>query len=38
MQKKDMNVVETQGAMGIENKLKDSDIATADLIIFANDV
>ncbi|MDI9517708.1 MAG: fructose PTS transporter subunit IIB [Bacillota bacterium] len=30
--------VETQGAMGIENKLKDSDIATADLIIFANDV
>ena len=30
--------VETQGAMGIENKLSDKDIASADLIIFANDV
>lgn len=30
--------VETQGALGIENKLKDSEIAAADLIIFANDV
>lgn len=30
--------VETQGALGIENKLKDSEIKEADLIIFANDV
>lgn len=30
--------VETQGAMGIENKLKEKDIKEADLIIFANDV
>ena len=30
--------VETQGALGIENKLKDKEIAAADLIVFANDV
>lgn len=30
--------VEMQGALGIENKLKPSDISSADLIIFANDV
>ncbi|MEG0526240.1 PTS fructose transporter subunit IIB [Amedibacillus sp. YH-ame6] len=30
--------VEMQGALGIENKLKDKEIAEADLIIFANDV
>lgn len=30
--------VEMQGALGIENKLKDRDIAEADMIIFANDV
>lgn len=30
--------VEMQGALGIENKLKDSEIAEADMIIFANDV
>ena len=30
--------VEMQGALGIENKLKDSEIAEADLIVFANDV
>ena len=30
--------VETQGAIGIENKLKASEIAAADLIVFANDV
>ena len=30
--------VETQGALGFENKLKDSDIESADLIVFANDV
>ena len=30
--------VECQGALGIENKLSSSDIASADLIIFANDV
>lgn len=30
--------VEMQGALGIENKLKDKDIAEADLIVFANDV
>lgn len=30
--------VETQGALGIENRLRDSDIKSADLIIFANDV
>lgn len=30
--------VETQGALGIENQLKEKDIETADVIIFANDV
>lgn len=30
--------VEMQGALGIENKLKDKEIAAADLIVFANDV
>ena len=30
--------VEMQGALGIENKLKDKEIAEADMIIFANDV
>ena len=30
--------VETQGAMGQENKLSDKDIASADFVIFANDV
>ncbi|CUH96039.1 hypothetical protein P22_2127 [Propionispora sp. 2/2-37] len=30
--------VECQGALGIENKLSSSDIAAADLIVFANDV
>ena len=30
--------VETQGAIGIENKLKASEIAAADLVVFANDV
>ena len=30
--------VETQGAMGLENKLSSKDIESADLIIFANDV
>ena len=30
--------VETQGAIGIENKLKQADINAADLIVFANDV
>lgn len=30
--------VETQGALGVENKLKESEIKEADLIIFANDV
>lgn len=30
--------VEMQGALGIEDKLKDMDIKEADLIIFANDV
>lgn len=30
--------VETQGAIGVENKLKASEIAKADLIVFANDV
>ena len=30
--------VEKQGALGIEDKLKDKDIAEADLIVFANDV
>lgn len=29
--------VETQGAMGIENKLSASDIADADVVIFAVD-
>ena len=27
-----------QGALGIENKLSEKDIKTADLIVFANDV
>lgn len=35
-QKVDMKV-ETQGAMGIENKLSDSDIEEADVVIFAVD-
>lgn len=30
--------VEMQGALGIENKLKDTEIAEADMIVFANDV
>lgn len=30
--------VEIQGALGIENKLTDQEIALADLIVFANDV
>ncbi|MDD5791763.1 MAG: fructose PTS transporter subunit IIB [Erysipelotrichaceae bacterium] len=30
--------VEMQGALGIENQLKESDIKNADLIVFANDV
>lgn len=30
--------VEIQGAMGIENQLSASDIESADLIVFANDV
>lgn len=30
--------VETQGAMGLENKLSEKEIAAADYIIFANDV
>lgn len=30
--------VETQGAMGMENKLSAKDIESADVIIFANDV
>lgn len=30
--------VETQGAMGQENKLSAKDIASADFVIFANDV
>lgn len=30
--------VEMQGALGIEDKLKDQEIAEADLIVFANDV
>lgn len=30
--------VETQGAMGLENKLSAKDIESADVIIFANDV
>jgi PTS system fructose-specific IIB component/fructose-specific PTS system IIB-like component len=29
--------VETQGAMGIENKLSDKDISEADVVIFAVD-
>lgn len=29
--------VETQGAMGIENKLSSSDIESADIVIFAVD-
>ncbi|MCI1891838.1 MAG: PTS fructose transporter subunit IIB [Schleiferilactobacillus harbinensis] len=29
--------VETQGAMGIENKLSDTDIKDADVVIFAVD-
>lgn len=30
--------VETQGAMGVENKLSAKDIAQADYVIYANDV
>lgn len=30
--------VEIQGALGIENKLSESEIGNADLLIFANDV
>jgi fructose-specific phosphotransferase system IIB component len=30
--------VETQGAMGIENKLTDSDIRQADVALFAVDI
>lgn len=30
--------VETQGAVGVEHKLSEQNIAAADLIIFANDV
>lgn len=30
--------VEIQGAMGIEHRLEADDIASADLIVFANDV
>jgi fructose-specific phosphotransferase system IIB component len=30
--------VETQGAMGIENELSASDIASADFVIFAVDI
>jgi len=30
--------VETQGAMGIENELSDSEIAAADAVIFAVDI
>lgn len=30
--------VEMQGALGIENKLSEKDIQTADVIVFANDV
>ena len=39
MQKKGYECkVEMQGALGIENKLSEKDIKTADLIVFANDV
>jgi fructose-specific phosphotransferase system IIB component len=30
--------VETQGAMGIENRLTEADVATADALILASDV
>jgi PTS system, fructose-specific, IIB component len=30
--------VETQGAMGIENELSESDISAADAVIFAVDI
>lgn len=30
--------VETQGAMGIENELSSSDIASADAVVFAVDI
>lgn len=30
--------VETQGALGIENKLKPAEIKDADVIVFCNDV
>lgn len=30
--------VETQGSIGIESKLKDSDIKAADVVILSNDV
>jgi fructose-specific phosphotransferase system IIB component len=30
--------VETQGSIGIENELSDSDIAAADAVVFAADI
>lgn len=30
--------VETQGSIGIENKLSDADIAIADIVILTNDI
>lgn len=30
--------VETQGAIGIENELKDADVRAADVVILANDI
>jgi len=30
--------VETQGSMGIENELSDSEVADADVVIFAVDI
>lgn len=30
--------VETQGSMGIENKLTESDVSSADYVIFAADI
>lgn len=38
-QKKSIQIkVETQGAMGIENPLNASDIASADLVLIASDI
>ncbi|WP_375748241.1 PTS fructose transporter subunit IIB [Vibrio sp. HN007] len=38
-QKKNIQIkVETQGAMGIENPLNASDIASADLVLIASDI